>query len=506
MKNGIHNVGFRLRNKSVFLACQVKNGFRDRLTLLHDMHVIPGMTLLLLCILALIMLAVGKTMIASGVAFAMVANVFTKEQTDELGTLLGKVGEKHKETIKAEVQDAIKATGFDKDLGAKLTRELGDKLEALGLKADVIKTLQEVAEKQGDELRRLGAIGGENKNGKTVEQLIEEKAADIAKLKDCTNSSGNLKLIIPAGTPLVKTQVVRSAVSGSTMAMRLTDVGQLPYLGMKMTNIFRHATADESSAGVIRFYDQAAITRAAASTAEAAAAPESVISWIERLIKIEKVTDSIPVTKEAWRQIYFIQSEIDRLLNINLALKEDNLLWSGDGATPNITGVYTTATAVNIAARVADVSIKAVQFANIYDLIASMRVLIMNSKQSKYLPNVVVMNPADILAYKLTKNSFGQYVIPSFVTADGTTIDGCSVVESSQVTVNTLLVGDSRYGTIYDLGGIEIEMGYINDQLVKGAMTIMATKFETLLIRNVDADGFLKCTDIDAAVAQLTIA
>lgn len=495
MKNGIQNVGFRFRGRTLFAPVQVKNGWQERITLLRSGQVVLPVLMLIAFVAAMFL-----NTIDAGATFAVGAAAFTVEQTAEIETLLKGVGDKHKSTIKSEIEIAIKAASFDKDLGEKLTKQFNDQLETLGVKADVIKTLLETVQKQGEEMRKFES--GLPVNGKTVEQLIEEKAADIAKIQH-NNPNTNVKIIIP-NSAIVKTQVARAAVSGSTMAMRLAEVGQLPYLGMKMSNLFRHAQVDASSNGVIRFYDQNAITRAAAPTAEGASAPESVINWIERLLKVEKITDSIPVTKEAWRQIYFIQSEIDRLLNLNLPLKEDQQLWSGTGATPEITGVYTNSTAVAMGTAYAGVTYAGtVAFANIYDLIATMRVIIMNSKQSKYSPNAVLMNPADILAYKLIKDSFGRYLVPGFVTADGKNIDGCEVIESSQVTANTLLVGDTRYGTIYDDGAVEMEMGYINDQMVKGAMTIMATKFHTLLIRNVDADAFLKCTDIRAQVALL---
>jgi len=48
-------------------------------------------------------------------------------------------------------------------------------------------------------------------------------------------------------------------------------------------------------------------------------------------------------------------------------------------------------------------------------------------------------------------------------------VEGIRIVESSQVTPNTMLVGDFRYGTIYDLEDVVIEMGWINDQFIKNA-------------------------------------
>ena len=44
----------------------------------------------------------------------------------------------------------------------------------------------------------------------------------------------------------------------------------------------------------------------------------------------------------------------------------------------------------------------------------------------------------------------------------------------SQVTANTMVVGDFRYGTIYELEDTTVEMGWINDQFIKNSFTILA--------------------------------
>lgn len=419
----------------------------------------------------------------------------------EIQKLLSDVADKHKAAISNEVKSAIHATLIDKQFADDQLKKFKSICEEQGLKADTVKNLEEAIQKQGEELRKLSA--NIEQKTETVESIIEKNADKIKAIaKDGQRAA--FKLELPAKV-VNKTQVTRAGVSGSTMAMRLPDVGQLAYRGLKMSGLFRHAPVDASSNGVIRFYDQNAVTRAAANTAEGATKPESALSWIERLVKVEKIADSIPVTKEAWNDVYFIQEEINRLLNLNLAIKEDQQLWGGSGSTPEISGVYTTAltngafdgtTATKVAS------------ANIFDLIASMKVAIMNAtnadgskgKQSKYDPNVVVMNPSDILSLRLQKDSFGRYLFPFDIAG----LYGMEIIESSIVTADTLLVGDTRYGTIYDLEGVTLEMGYINDQFVKNAMTLLAEKRETLLIRNVDADGFLACSGVAAAVANMT--
>src|SRR5688572_30768510 len=209
--------------------------------------------------------------------------------------------------------------------------------------------------------------------------------------------------------------------------------------------------------------------------------------------------DSIPVSKEAFNDVGFIAGEINRFMNLNLQLKIDDLLYDGDGNTPNIKGVYTSAGAFNSATYAGSVF-----EANISDLISTVKVDISAARQGKYSANRVLMNPADILKMKLAKGADGHYVLPSLLSANGMNVDGLQVIESSQVTADTLLVGDFRFGTIYDLEGVNIEMGWVNTQFTENVFTVLATQRLGLLIRTVDETAFRKVTGIDAALAAIT--
>jgi hypothetical protein len=142
---------------------------------------------------------------------------------------------------------------------------------------------------------------------------------------------------------------------------------------------------------------------------------------------------------------------------------------------------------------------------NLYDLIASLRVLITQSKQSKYMPNVVLMNPSDILRYKLAKATDGHYLLPPFVSADGMRIDTVTVVESSEVTANTLEIGDFSKGRIYRSEEVTITMGLIANQFIQNQWTILSEEEMALRIRDVDADGYLFVSNITSAIAALSI-
>jgi len=400
---------------------------------------------------------------------------------DEIKKLMEGIAAKNGDAIR----EAVKAQLTNVAAGLLSIDQYKSDLEAIGLKPGVIKTLVDAVEKQGLELRKFN----EGKPAtKTLDEIVTEKSDAIRAI----GSGGpNVKFKVN------KTLVQRSAVSGSTMAMRLPDISELPYLGAVISPLFRHAPVSPSSNGVIRYYDQLAVTRGANWVAEAAAKPESAITWIERLLPIEKVADSIPVTKEAWADVFFIQSEIRRLLEINLALKIDDSLYDGTGVTPEIKGVYTSAPAF-VTTPYADT----VEAANIYDLIMVVAADISNNRQGKYAADTALVNPINALGMKLIKNAQGQYVIPPYA-AGYQSIAGIKVVESSQVTVNTMVVGDFRYGTIYDLEDVTIEMGWINDQFIKNTFTILAEQRLALLIRTGDETAFRKVTNITTALADL---
>lgn len=405
----------------------------------------------------------------------------------EIQKLLEGVSKKNGEAIAAAVKTEMEAAVS----GLMKADELDKKFEALGLKKDTIDKLTKAIETQGEEMRKVFTHKGEQKGW---EQLVDEQADNIKKIATTsgrTNSINNVKIVLPG---VKKTEVTRASVTDSTMAYRLTDVGQLPYLGMEISPLFRHVNVGPNSNGIIRYIDQLAVTRNAAFTAESAVKPESVITWQEYTLALEKVADTIPVTKEAFADVGFIKSEVERLLSINLALIVDDELYDGSGVTPHLKGVYTSASTFNYAAYTGVTAL----WANIADLVMVMAMSLSSGKQSKYKANTVIINPADYLRFMILKDLNANSIGGTYL--DSLSKLGIKVVSSNQVTANTMVVGDFRYGTIYDLEGVTVEMGYINDQFVQNTFTILAEQRLGLLIRTVDADAFLKVTNITAAL------
>jgi len=404
---------------------------------------------------------------------------------EELKALFDQIKGQLTPAIKLEINEAIS--------GLLKADELAGKLEAAGLKADTIETLTKAIETQGLKMNELF----ENKRNTEVPDLktvLVSKKALIEGLANGTEKA--ISFEIP-----IKTLVQTSLVGGSTIGQRLPDIGQIPTGAAILGTLFRHAPVEAGMNKTIRYIDRTTSTSGAAGRSEGAVFGESAIAWTEYSFAVPEIADSIPVTKESFRFISFIQAEIERLLSINMAQKEDTYYWDGTGVAPISKGVYTYATAFDYVTYAAAAGSWLPAKANIYDLFLIMKEQISNGKESKYLPNLVLVNPGDSIQMFGTKDVNGNYVKHPLM--NGNNLAGMTIIETSQVDKGTALVCDNRFATIYDAENMTIEMGYVGDQFKEGKMTLRAYKSTGILVRNSDAGAFLKCADITAALAAI---
>ena len=480
------------------MKIEKRDGFREKFRLLYDMPKIStGWKLFGLVVAVTLIGVLGNALFGTGAAIAGAVAMlgWTAEDQKELDSAFEVAGKKTKDLVETEMKEALK-----KYLP---TDEFANKMKAIGLEDKTIEGLVKSIETQGEKLR--GLIEAQEKSRetkKTLAELMHEKKAEFAALAKAGRSSKGIVLDIPSSMvqEVLKTNVTRASVTNHYLAERLPDVGQLGYLGAQLASLFRQVPVGPNSNGTVRYVDQSSVTRNADVKAEAAVAPESAIAWTEYSLAIEKILDSIPVSYESFNDVDFIRGEIERLLLVNMALKEDSQLYGGSGSTPNLKGVKTYAGAYDGSAFSGSVL-----SANLFDLIAAAKVTIMSGYQSKFNPDFVLLNPVDVFKYKVIKGVDGHYVMPSFVGPNGSVIDGVRVIESNQVTADTFVIGDSRYGVIYTMGDVQIEMGFDGNDFTYDLTTIKARKREALLIRSTDTGGFKYCSGIAAAVSDLTM-
>jgi HK97 family phage major capsid protein len=390
------------------------------------------------------------------------------------------------EEIKTVLKEELE--NFKKNLPTYATPEdvtkaiagIEEKFDGTASKED-IEELKEIAEKQGLEMQKMNT---QKEEPKTVrDQLWDQRDALLA-----------LKTDKSAPRVTLKTDITRASVTNSTLGMRLPGVGQLARQRNVLAPLFASGTVGPNSNGVVRFVDQTLNTNAAAGVTEAAEKPEGARTWQEYTLPIEVYAEVLPVTNQALSDVDMMATEINTSLLRNLADVKDQALWNGSGTPPAIKGIYTYADEyVAAAAGITD--------ANIYDLIVKMQESIAGA--TSYMPNFAVMNIADINLMRLKKDDHNNYILPPFASQDGSQVAGITIVASNSVTADTMLVGDFDFATLYALGGVQLDVGWIDKQFIENMVTIRAEERFGLLVRTVHTDAFAKETGIAAALVTL---
>jgi HK97 family phage major capsid protein len=383
-----------------------------------------------------------------------------------------------------------------------LIKEFGAKVDAL--KSEVVskndfnalKTELEALKTQGATAEQLKSLETMVKDLKDAQTSKAENEGNVL-VKEIESNKETIKDIVSGkrGEVEIKALTSRASIDGNTNAYVLPTIGQLGVKRRALYDVLPKIQLSTSSNdnGVIKYHDwdESTTVRAAAARAEGIAFPESTATFVERTIPIEKIGDTLPVTEEFGEDAQLAAAELSRFLDVNVQTKVDNDIINGDGNTPNLKGLLASVPAFTAVA-------SGIAAANIKDLVRKMRTSIVKTRGSKYSPDIVVMNSDTFDKYYLAKDENNNYLFD-----ENGRIAGMDVVEDNNMPDNTLVVGDRRFATIYEKGGVVLSEGQINAQFTSDTKTIKARKRMAMLIRNVDATGFAKSTNISADLVTL---
>ena len=332
------------------------------------------------------------------------------------------------------------------------------------------------------------SIESDNKSKDAFKAELVEKKDDIKKL-----ISGNKNEVV------IKATAVRASVTDNEYSENINDVGQLATARRSMASLCRvFPISGNNDNGIVRYsdWDAATTVRAAAMVAEGGTFPASEAKWVQKTVALKKIGDTIPVSEELVEDSEMFYNELSSFLDINVQIKENDQILNADGTGENLTGLLVSIDALTPVA-------KGVQDPSVNDLIVVVRNVIAKAYGGKYNPNFVLANSDLIEEMELKKDANNNYVLPPFKSADGTVIKGMNVVEENALDNNALVVGDSNYMRLYTKGGYVLSKDTVASQFAEDLFTLKARKRLLFLIRNVDKTGFLKVTDVAAAITAI---
>jgi hypothetical protein len=440
----------------------------------------------------------------AGVSFALIAPVVmvNKLKTEGKWDKLDDGTKAFLTTMETEINESLKTGMTEAEVKAKYDEWI--KTHGQGLTAEQMKQFTDMAQAVKDQAILIQqmkdkGVGTETRVG-AITSALKENAEKIKALKQ--NKHGKLTIEVKAGGA----DQAATDIATHTIGVRVPGVGQLPVRQPFMRDLFPVVNCNLE---FIRYMDQETVVRDAKNVASAAVSTHTTkLTWKERNIQVTAVRDLIDIPIDMLEDYDFVEGELRNLIDTSVALKIDNGLLKGTGVNPELHSVEEVASEFDHANAIG-VWTAAVETPNFFDLaIAMTSQIIALGQDGSYMPNVVLINTIDKYKNMLIKDENGQYLLPPFVVRQNNkeyTIDNMVVRSNPNVDANKMYVFDSTKGTIYQRKGIVIEMSYENaTNFETEVVTLKGYERLNLLIRNVNKNAFMKCSDVAAALTAIT--
>lgn len=335
-------------------------------------------------------------------------------------------------------------------------------------------------EAQGLALQKLSMKSESQKSG----SILAEKSEVLKNLKE----DGKGSVVIE------KTMTIGANAPTYTQGYVDPNVARLAERKPFMQDIVTSRTL--AASGNVIYFEQASRVGDAGVTGEGLAKNSNEWDLEEKRESSKKVTAFTKASMELVDDIPYMESliNVDLMSRVRLAL--DGQLLTGSGAGVNLKGAFTNATAFS-----AGIHATGVTDANRYDVIAIAYAQVLSQN---FTPTHVLLNPQDGASMDVTKGTDGQYSLPSFVSRDGSTIKGMTVIYNNGIPAGEYLVFDASKQEVYTRDGVKITIGMENDDLTKNLVTVVAEWRGLSVIKTNHYGAFVKgvfATDIAAITA-----
>lgn len=239
-----------------------------------------------------------------------------------------------------------------------------------------------------------------------------------------------------------------------------------------------------TSSDTVDWVKESTFTNAAVFVAEATAndtlsgqKPESALNWQRVTAAVETIAHWIPITNRALADAPQLQDIINGRLITGLNLSLEAQIISGNGSSPNLTGLLNATILTQATASTES---------NLDTLLKAMTKIEISGKLSA---THVVLNPINWQAMRLLRETAatatqGGYLMGPPSVPGPMTIFGVPVVKSQALTANTGLVGTftPETHTFFDREQAVVRMGYVNSQFTQNLATILAELRGTLAV------------------------
>jgi HK97 family phage major capsid protein len=365
--------------------------------------------------------------------------------------------------------DMKKIKAIDGDVAHKRAEilRMNNEMTALGVEIDGLAGIEKAKKDTEDMGERLNTpahmpfSGEQTKQFKSLGQLFTESVAYKNRVKDGFGPTTELPLDMKVMERGVNLKALMSTTAGWAPQAIRTDI-VIPFALTPIQVLDMIPTGETTQASVV-FMEETTSTSGAVETAEGGAYGQSTLVFTERTSNVRKVATFLPVTDEQLEDIPQVQGFVDNRLVFFLRQRLDKQVLVGDGIAPNLKGIINVA-GIQTQAKAADPTPDAIY-----------KALVKVNFTGFADASLVVEHPLDWQSLRLLRTAEGVYIWGSPSDAGPARIWGLPVAQSSNLTQGTGIVGDFRNFCELDYRrGIEVQVGYVNDDFSKGQKSIRA--------------------------------
>ncbi len=197
--------------------------------------------------------------------------------------------------------------------------------------------------------------------------------------------------------------------------------------------------------------------------------PIASVRYEEREAKAKKIAVYGKVTTEMLRYANRLVNYMQNNLAKRLEIKTENQLFNGDGNGDNLIGLLSKSSAFTGGSLAGTLPADS---ANNFDVIRAVALQVFEAHGNA---SVIFIRPGELAAMELSKGDDNHYVLPPFATADGTTVSGVRLVETTALNSTSFdfVGGDMSVVNVEFLLGLTVQIGLDGNDFINNKKTVL---------------------------------
>lgn len=331
---------------------------------------------------------------------------------------------------------------------------------------------------QGKKINELLEQVGKSYAGvSTMEQFkkdFDAKVADGSFDKVKRDKSGAVSFVIKAAAVTTRTGAVSDNASDLSNQLVGNDAAQIFEIKRGTPFILDFVTVGNTDAPAIIWFDETQRQGDFAVTAEGVVKPLIEYIWVRQSADYRKAAGRSIITEEFDKDYPRLVSKIKQLMNIDCRNEMNALI---------LTDMIAQASPFTFAGLDGEIDTP--------DDYAAIGAVICQLQNFFYMPNVLVLNPADAWRMRLTKDLQGRYQMSPLNGPDGKTYEFGAIITDPRVAIGYAFVGD---GSIYNVdlrGDLIVRMGYSTGDFEANQYTLLVEQYFFNYISQARKPGFV---------------